>query len=220
MRPVSFSLRSRRRSRSRTPPPCCCAATRPFNRIGAARRLRRRAPQRLRRSCLFAADADADMGGADDRKGVGVPFDESGRVAARSPCPAARCAHRRVLLAPAIAFANAALLALRPVPSAQPPRRLPLGSGPGTDFPFGCLRNLLYFYGLAVALSHPTHLRCPVRPVCAAVRRNAQDIPSTTISTDTNRQAYLGPSVYGFHIHFILLIYKEKRTSVFHRESF
>ena len=202
MRPVSFSLRSRRRSRS--PPCCCCAATRLFNRIGGARRLWRRAPRRLRRSCLFAAGTHADMGGADDRSGSAVAFDESGRVAsrpgypaepasrsrpcgrvslasplaslaARSPCPAARCAHRRVLLAPAFAFANAALLALRPVPSAQAPRRLPVGSGPGTDFPFGCLRNLLYFYGLAVALSHPTHLRCRARPVCAALRRDAQD---------------------------------------------
>ncbi len=165
MRLVPFSLRSRRRSRSRTPTRYCCAATRPFNRVGGARRLRRRAPRRLRRSCLFAADADADMGGADDRSGSTVPFDESGRVAsrpgfpaepaarsrpcgrvslasplaslaARSPCPAVRCAHRRVLLAPAFAVANAAWLPLRRVSSAQAPRPLPFGSVPGTAFPF------------------------------------------------------------------------------------
>ena len=156
---------SRRRSHSRTPPPHRRAASPPVNPLAGARRLWRRAPRRLRRSCLYAADADAEQGGGDDRYGFPVPFDEAGRVAsrpgypaepaarsrpfgrvslasplaslaARSPCPAARCAHRRILRAPASAFAHATLLPPLRVSCAHSPRRLPSGSVPGTAFPF------------------------------------------------------------------------------------
>ncbi len=102
---------SRRRSHSRTPPPHRRAASPPVNPFGGARRLRRRAPRRLRRSCLYAADADAEQGGADDRYGFAVPFDEAGRVASRPGFPAEPAARSRpcgrVSLAPPVASLSA-----------------------------------------------------------------------------------------------------------------
>ena len=175
----------------------------------AARRLRRRAPSRLRRrssrpatapvaSSLFAeqrvpapfgdaadlffvaADSCFEFGRVASRPGYPAepaarswPF---GRVslapplaslAARSACPAARCAHRRLPSRRrrvrrgrpgASAFANGALLAPLRGPSAQSPRRLPTGSNSGTGPPtFGTLGPVLSRPS-AARLSHPTHL--------------------------------------------------------------
>ena len=102
---------SRRRSHSRTPPPHRRAASPPVNPLAGARRLWRRAPRRLRRSCLYAADADAEQGGGDDRYGFAVPFDEAGRVASRPGYPAEPAARSRpcgrVSLAPPFASLSA-----------------------------------------------------------------------------------------------------------------
>ena len=123
------------------------------------------------------------------------------------------------LASPAFAVASASHVLPHRASPAQSPLRLPFGSVSGTVSPNVRYPGLGLLYALRRLGSHTPRSRLPkTTPPTFHYAPATFDLPSSTPEYDTNRHEYVGPSVYGFHIRYIPLIFKEKLVFVFHRE--
>ena len=113
-------------------------------------------------------------------------------VSLRVPCPAARFAHRRL---PRLRADFPPLNRRRGCPPVPPPGPLP---------PTFSTSNWVFSTPFGGSALTPHAAGCPNRHHLLST---TFDLPSTTISDDTNRHESLGPSVYCLHIRLIPLIY-------------